>query len=178
MNKHIVVALTSLLVALTTVPSSASLAGSGGSVEFTAVGPAGLKINGRASSIVASEEGANVSITVPLAQLDTGIGLRNDHMRTKYLETQKYPNAVLTVPRAALPLPAGGSADVMGQLTLHGKTKPVKAHCEVSKDGSGYAVKGSFRVSMTEYGIEQPSFAGATVKPDVDVHASFHVAGS
>ena len=39
------------------------------------------------------------------ASLDTGIDLRNKHMREKYLEVQKYPNAVLTVDRSTLHFP-------------------------------------------------------------------------
>ena len=115
-----------------------------------------------------------MTVSVPLATLDTGIALRNQHMRDKYLETAKYPNAVFTVPKASLALPNGGTGDTAGTLALHGKQKPVKVHYVVTKEAAGYAVSGTTRVNMSEFGIEQPSFAGATVKPDVDVTVSFH----
>lgn len=161
------------LLALVALSADAKVAGTGGSVEFFATGPAGLKINGKGSEIVASEDGANVVVTVPLAKIDTGIGLRNQHMRDKYLETNKYPNAVLSVPKSALGLPGGGSGDTTGTLALHGKQKPVTFHYDVKKNGDSYAVSGTLRVVMTEFGIEQPSFAGATVKPEVDVKVAF-----
>ncbi len=161
------------LVTLFAASAGAKLTGSGGSVEFTAVGPAGLKITGRGKGVAASEEGSNVVVTVPLTTLSTGIGLRDAHMRDKYLETAKYPNAILSVPRTALSLPAGGSGDAAGTLTLHGKQRPVKVHYEAKKQGAGYAVTGTTRIDMTAFGIEQPSFAGATVKPDVDITVSF-----
>lgn len=160
-------------VAVLALAANAKIAGSGGSVEFTAVGPAGLKINGKTSEIVASEDAQNVIVTVPLSKIDTGIGLRNQHMRDKYLETAKYPNAVLTVAKSAVGLPAGGSGDATGTLALHGKQKPVKLHYSVKKEGAEYAVSGTVHVNMAEFGIEQPSFAGATVKPGVDVAVSF-----
>ncbi|NIR63852.1 MAG: hypothetical protein GWN61_07285, partial [candidate division Zixibacteria bacterium] len=36
---------------------------------------------------------SEVAFEVPLDSLDTGIGLRNHHMREKYLHTDKYPTA-------------------------------------------------------------------------------------
>ena len=155
------------------VSAAAKINGSGGSVEFTAVGPAGLKIHGRGGGVTATEDGGNVIVTVPLGSVTTGIGLRDSHMRDKYLETAKYPNAVLTVPRSALTLPAGGSGDTNGTMTLHGKQRPVKVHYDASRQGDGYAVTGTARINMTDFGIEQPSFAGTTVRPDVDVSVSF-----
>jgi hypothetical protein len=67
--------------------AQAKLAGSGGEVSFTAVGPAGLKIVGSTTQISVKEDGSNVLVSVPLATVDTGIGLRNKHMKEKYLET-------------------------------------------------------------------------------------------
>lgn len=160
-------------VAVLALGANAKIAASGGSVEFTAVGPAGLKINGKTSEVIASEDGQNVVVTVPLAKIDTGIALRNSHMRDKYLETGKYPNAVLTVAKGAVGLPNGGSGEANGTLALHGKQKPVKFHYNVKKEGAEYAVSGTVHVNMSEFGIEQPSFAGASVKPDVDVAVSF-----
>ena len=153
--------------------AQATISGSGGSVEFTAVGPAGLKINGKSPAITESESGANVVVTVPLANLDTGIGLRNDHMKKKYLETDKYPNAVLTVAKSAVSLPNGGTGDSTGTLSMHGKQKNAPFHYTVRKEGTEYVVSGNLRVNLTDFGIEQPSFAGASVKPDVDVAVQF-----
>ena len=162
-----------VLLVLGATSAYAKLAAQGGSVEFTAVGPGGLKIAGKSTDVSASDDGANVVITVPLAKLDTGIGLRNSHMRDKYLETGKYPNAVLTVPKAQLALANGGSGDATGTLALHGKQKLVKVHYTAKKEGADFVVTGTTRVDMTEFGIEQPSFAGATVKPAVDVAVAF-----
>ena len=52
---------------------------------------------------------SNVVITVPLANLSTGIGLRDHHMKEKYLEVQKYPSATLTIARSALKFPRRAS---------------------------------------------------------------------
>lgn len=169
---------TRLLVPATLIALAASadakLATSGGaSVDFKATGPAGLKINGHSNTVQVSDDDKNITITVPLGALDTGIALRNSHMKDKYLEVGKYPNAVLVVPKTSAGYPNGGSNNSTGNLTLHGVTKPTAFHYDVKKEGGEFVVSGTLHVNMTDFKIEQPSFAGATVKPDVEIAVAF-----
>ena len=145
-------------------------------MEFKATGPAGLSITGTSSEVRASDTADSVVIVVPLTKLDTGIELRNKHMREKYLETGKFPNAELVVSKSALKYPSVGSGEVTGQLKLHGETKPVKVKYDAKKSGNGYAVAGSFRINIKDFGIEQPSYMGLTVKPEVDIAVKFSAA--
>jgi len=150
-------------------------------VLFQCSGPAGLKIEGTTTELAVAEDGGNVSITVPLANLTTGIALRDRHMKEKYLEVQKFPAATLTMARSAIRFPRSGepaSADAPGTVTIHGQTRPVTVHYDAKSDGASLAVRGSFHINMNEFGITVPVYLGVTVKPDVDVSASFHAAGS
>lgn len=150
-------------------------------VGFQAMGPAGLKIAGKTAELTVIEEGDSISIVVPLANLKTGIDVRDHHMKEKYLEIEKFPSARLTVNRSELKLPAAGervASDVPGTLFLHGQTKPVIVHYEVKAEGPAYAVDGKLRLNMKEVGIEVPSYLGVTVKPDVDVEAHFRISPS
>lgn len=152
---------------------------SGARVGFAASGPAGMKIEGTTQALNVADDGTSVVVDVPLGDLRTGIALRDHHMREKYLEVPKFPSAELKVARSALRMPPAGAsvaADVPAQLTLHGQTRPITVHYDAKSDGAGYAVSGRFRVNMNDYGISVPSYLGVTVKPDVDVTASFHVA--
>jgi polyisoprenoid-binding protein YceI len=63
-------------------------------------------INGKTSDVQATvaiddlqdfAKSLKASVTVGLASLDTGIALRDDHMRKSFLQTDKYPNAVFTL---------------------------------------------------------------------------------
>ena len=45
-------------------------------VNFLASGPAGMKIEGTTNELTVADQGDNLLITVPLANLTTGIGLR------------------------------------------------------------------------------------------------------
>lgn len=81
-----------------------------------------------------------------LAGLETGISLRDRHMREKYLEVACYPEAVLTVPRASLKFPADGqrsSADVDGTMTSRGRTAPARFHYDATNDSLALARAGS-----------------------------------
>jgi polyisoprenoid-binding protein YceI len=146
-------------------------------VSFTAAGPAGMKIEGTTSELKVTEEGGSVVVDVPLTNLVTGIALRDQHMKEKYLEVAKFPDAVLTVARSAIKVPAGG-ADAQGTLKLHGQARPVTVRYDAAADGDGLVVHGKLHIKMDEYGITIPSYLGVTVKPDVDVVAAFHVAGT
>ncbi len=175
-RKHLL--LGSLFVAAVLVPTfaDAKLGGaSGPQVTFTAVGPAGLKIEGKSNELSVSEDGTNVTIAVPLGNLKTGIDLRDKHMREKYLEVAKYPNAELSVPRASLKVPASGSASgaAQGTMKIHGKTKSVTFNYTASRSGAKFDVAGDVHVNINDYGIEVPSYLGVTVKPDVAITVKF-----
>jgi polyisoprenoid-binding protein YceI len=146
-------------------------------VSFTATGPAGMKIIGTTHDLSVAEANQEIVAIVPLRNLDTKIELRNKHMREKYLEVEKYPNAELRVPRSALTMPPGApiSARAEGTLTLHGRAKATSFTYVAKPDGSGIAVTGTLHVNMTDHGIAQPGYSGVSVKPDVDVQVSFHV---
>jgi polyisoprenoid-binding protein YceI len=151
-------------------------------VGFEASGPAGMKINGTTADLAVSEDvGGHVIVIVPLSNLTTGIALRDHHMKEKYLEVAKYPAATLTIARAALNLPAPGQkveGDAPATLVLHGQTRPVSVHYDAKAEDGAFSTRGKFRINMNEFGISVPSYLGVTVKPDVDVSASFRVAGS
>jgi polyisoprenoid-binding protein YceI len=158
--------------------ASARLATSGEpSVSFTATGPAGMRFGGQSKDLTVQDDDTAIVVTVTLESFDTGITLRDKHMREKYLEVQKYPQAKLRVERSALTFPdpdGDASTDVRGQLDLHGQAHPITFHY-TAKRGVDYAVSGTMRINMKDYGIEVPSYLGVTVKPDVDIEVKFHV---
>jgi polyisoprenoid-binding protein YceI len=157
--------------------AAAKLARTGGaSASFRAVGPGGTHIEGKTSELQLADDGTNVTVTVPLGNLRTGIDLRDRHMKEKYLEVDKFPTATLTVARGSLKLPTADAEvkdSAQGTMTLHGVSKPVTFRYGAKLEDGVNAVHGSVRVNMKEFGIEVPSYLGVTVKPDVDVSVRF-----
>src|SRR5688500_7674882 len=74
----------------------------GGAVEVLAIGkPAFIKIRGKGAppSGEIRIDGKKVSgaFEFDVASIDTGIGLRNEHMRDKYLHVKEHPKAKLEI---------------------------------------------------------------------------------
>jgi hypothetical protein len=174
-------ALTSALtvaVLLTPLAASAGLTTpSGVGVKFVAAGPGGVSIVGESAALRIVDDGQSIAVVAPLDALHTGIGLRDRHMKEKYLEVAKYPEAELRVDRKSLAFPNAGqlARDTRGELKLHGHSKPVPFHYVVTRAANGFDVSAKFQLNIKDYGIEVPSYLGITVKPDVEVSVHFHV---
>ena len=175
-------ALIASCVLLTPLAAYAALgATSGAGVKFVAKGPAGVSIVGESAQLKVTDDGQQLTFIAPLATLKTGIELRDRHMKEKYLEVPKYPNAELRIERKALSFPSAGqkaTQSASGELKLHGKSKRESVKYTSTHDATGYAVSASMHINMKDYGIEVPSYLGVTVKPEVDITVQFHVAGS
>lgn len=137
-----------------------------GRAGFKAVGPGGLNIDGRTAEVDVADDGTNITVTVKLNNIDTGLSLRNKHTKED-LEADKFPTATLKVARAALKF--GGEGDAKGSLTIHGQTRQVSFHYKHSGD----SVRGSTRLNVGDFGVKPRSYLGISIKPDVEVYADF-----
>jgi polyisoprenoid-binding protein YceI len=117
------------------------------------------------------------SLTVDLTTLDTGIGLRNDHLRREYLEVDKgegFDEAVLSDIR----LPEvdattfQGRTGFTGTFMVHGTRRAVSGQAEVRREGASVRIEATFPVTLADYGIPKPQYLGIGVKSDVQVKAS------
>ncbi len=137
-----------------------------GSVEFLAIGtPSFIKVKGEGAKpsgqLTIADGKATGEFKLDLSQFKTGMEKRDEHMKAT-LEVEKYPTATVTFKDITVPQ---GKATIPVELELHGQKKPVTMEAEFS---SGKAL-GKMRVKLSEFGIKPPSFAGITVKDDVDV---------
>ena len=112
-------------------------------------------------------------IAVDLKTLDTGIGLRNTHMRENYLEVGKgegFERAVLSEI-----VVKGDAATVTGATTftatllVHGTRKPVSGQARIARTGADVRVEASFPVSLPDFGIPEPRYLGVGVRDQVHV---------
>jgi polyisoprenoid-binding protein YceI len=116
-------------------------------------------------------------MTVDLRMLDTGIELRNEHLRDTYLEVGKGPDfsqAVLSQIRLAGVDPArGGKGTFSGMLRLHGMERTVNGQAELRRTDAGVRVRASFGVSLKDFGIADPRYLGVGVRDNVTVQVTF-----
>lgn len=146
-----------------------NLEGELGSAKFEAVGnPGFLTIEGDKGVVTGkyTKAGGKLSgsFDIDLNSLSTDMELRDEHMKTKYLETKKYPKATLTVENVVLP--KDGYFKFSGKLSLHGKTNPASGDC-LLKEAVNFECK--FKVALTDYGIPVPEWKGVTVAKDVNI---------
>jgi polyisoprenoid-binding protein YceI len=120
------------------------------------------------------------SLAVDLRTLDTGISLRNDHLREHYLEVDKgpgYDQATLSeIELKGVNADAPkGKGSFTGSLTLHGVKKSVTGSVDIRQAGAGLRVNATFPVKLSDYSISEPSYLGVGVKSPVQVQVAFAV---
>lgn len=107
----------------------------------------------------------DLRMVVDLASLDTGIGLRNDHMCKNHLETDTYPEAVFTGGTVgdgrAQSLAPDDPVDLtlVGTFDLHGVAREMTIPATVTMTATGdLEVTADFQVKLSDHDIERPRF--------------------
>ncbi len=160
-----------------------------GSVEFTAVGsPSALKINGKGKTptgnITVDNLKAHAEFIFELESLTTGIKMRDEHMKEKYLQTRQYPLAELKIESMQLPISfekvTTSSNEIQaedlpfeGKLKVHGVENPVQGKVKIKRKGDIIQAEAQFETPIQSYKMDTPSFAGISITKSVTVHVQF-----
>ena len=113
-------------------------------------------------------------LVVDLRTLDTGIDLRNQHLRTRYLEVERgsgFETAVLSqIGLADVDVETfQGRTVFTGTLLLHGAKQEVRGGAVIRHEGGGVSVEATFPVRLLDFGIASPQYLGVGVKNEVQV---------
>lgn len=108
--------------------------------------------------------------------LSTGMGIRDQHMREKILQTPdgQMPELRFEMPGATCPLPGVKPAvcELNGTFFLRGSGQPFQMTVKLrpeGKAGSAWRVAGEGYLKLSAYGIEPPSQLGVKVQDSVAV---------
>lgn len=140
------------------------------SVEFNASGnPGFIRIAGSGAflsgNVFGDNKGFSAKFSVFIDDFKTGIELRDKHLKEKYLETKKYPYAILAVENLS-GFKEGESFPWQGKLTLKNNTKPVNGVATVK----GNTLSAKFKISLADYPeIGIPSYLGVTVAETIEI---------
>lgn len=142
-------------------------------INFVATGkPSFIKANGKLNindvNIDFQENILNGDFIVDLTQLDSGIELRDKHLKEKYLEVEKFPKAVLTFQKQKLDL-GKNSQKVPAILKLHGESQEIEVVLVSELVGDKLKLIAEFELILTDYNIELPSFQGITAAKNVKI---------
>jgi polyisoprenoid-binding protein YceI len=117
------------------------------------------------------------SLTADLSTLDTGIGLRSEHLREEYLEVGKgsgFDAAVLSDIHLGDVDATNfqGRTDFSGTFLVHGTKQTVRGQAEIRRQGPVVRIEATFPVTLADYGIPKPQYLGIGVKDQVQVKVS------
>jgi polyisoprenoid-binding protein YceI len=115
---------------------------------------------------------------VDLASLDTGIGLRNRHMRDNYLETDRYPYATFAGKVLRLESVTGGGFYVTtnGVLSIHGVDQAREISCSANRSGEGFRVNCGFQVKLSDHDIPIPKLMFLKINETMELDLDFYLA--
>lgn len=112
---------------------------------------------------------------VDLASLDTGIGLRNRHMRDNYLETDKYPFAAFSGRVVGLEESPAGTyrARSRGVFAVHGVEREREIECVAARSQAGLRVRCAFQVVLTDHEIPIPKLMFMKINEVMELDLDF-----
>lgn len=118
-----------------------------------------------------------VYFEVQLDGLDTGIGLRNRHMREEYLETGKFPLARYAGTISGVDSSGNQvyTVTTSGKLSIHGVDKSVTIAGQVSPQGDRFRVQSGFSVKLSDYAIKVPSLMFMKLNEVIRIDLDFNV---
>ena len=148
-------------------------------VVFNATGSPGfLTFEGVTKEATLTDDDGSLVFTVPMSSVDTGIALRDEHMRDTYVEVAQFPNAELKLTRAEVTWPEDGaksSGELKGGFTAHGVTVEVPVTYSIKNAKGTYKISASFPFNTQELGIAIPSYLGVTIDPAMTADVSLEL---
>lgn len=121
-------------------------------------------------------DGSELYFEVDLASLDTGIGLRNRHMRDNYLEVDEHPYASFkgTVDRIESTA-SGWRVTSSGTFGVHGVDRDRTLTCDAAPEGDGFHVQCGFQVLLSDHDIEIPKVMFLKLANEIQLELDFHI---
>ena len=99
---------------------------------------------------------AKITLSIEAASIDTGIGMRDNHLRSEdFFDVKRFPTITFESARVQ---GAGQHAIVFGRLTLHGVTREVEVPVDLAVTELAIVASGELVVNRGDYGINYQSF--------------------
>jgi polyisoprenoid-binding protein YceI len=98
-------------------------------------------------------ENSTVKITIDASSINTRVGRRDDHLRSKdFFHVEQFPTITFTSKRVAKA--AANKYNIVGDLALHGVTKEIEVPVEmVFYENNRGRFRSTFQINRKDYGI-------------------------
>ncbi|MFW6347629.1 MAG: YceI family protein [Cyclonatronaceae bacterium] len=153
--------------------------GEEGYVEFVSSAPL-LEFTGQSNhltGLIDLEENM-VDFYVDLNTIDTGIELRNRHMRDSYLKTEQFPFAEFTGSLATLyDFDKGGIQEVKtsGVFSIHGVEREMDIQGTIEETSEGIQLEANWVVHLEDHDIDRPKVVFYELANEQNVAISIHL---
>lgn len=116
-------------------------------------------------------EKSSVDLEIDAASLNTGHPGRDKHVKNPdYLDVEKYPT--ITFKSKEVKKISDDKAEVTGDVTLHGVTKPLTATIsKVGETTSSIGIETQFKLKRTDFGVGKLQGLGEDIHVDLAVEA-------
>ncbi len=152
-------------------------------VHFEAIGkPSMLKIKGEGATVMANftidQDKVTGTAKINLALLSTGIDMRDEHMKEKYLQVKQFPEALLKINNLTLPKnfslksPVVNDVKFVEQLDLHGVQKEVEGLFKITNEK--LSTEADFEIKLSDFNIDIPTYMGVKVADVVKIHINLN----
>jgi polyisoprenoid-binding protein YceI len=180
MKNIILISTTFLMLLLSTSPSAFAQykpVDNGSTLKFT-VANLGFDVDGTFSGFQGTLSfdpqnlsAANFDVSIDAATVNTDNSLRDKHLKDDgFFDVKNYPRIRLVSSKIS-GSGKNGNYNLIGLLTLKGKTKQVSFPFTAAPARDGYFFKGSFKIKRKEFGVGGTSTIADELTIDLNVHA-------
>lgn len=172
-------ALLLIIVANTTDGFAQKLITKTGSIKFQASMPSYEEVaaENKSTSAVLEQSTGDFAALVLIKGFRFKVALMEEHFNENYMESEKFSKATLKGKIEDFDISkitnTAKNFTLKGDLTIHGKTKPVTVIVKVSKSANGVNALGSFEVKPEDFDIEIPSLVRKKIADKIKINYNF-----
>ena len=172
-------ALLLIIVANTTDGFAQKLITKTGSIKFQASMPSYEEVaaENKSTSAVLEQSTGDFAALVLIKGFRFKVALMEEHFNENYMESEKFSKATLKGKLDDFDISkvtnTAKNFTLKGDLTIHGKTKPVTVIVKVSKAANGVNAIGSFEVKPEDFDIEIPSLVRKKIADKIKINYNF-----
>ncbi len=108
------------------------------------------------------------TLKVELQTLETGIAMRDRHMKNNYLEVEKPGFATATFDDIRVEK-LDGKTTFTGVLTLHGQKKKISGAADLQQKDGRIKVQAQFALKVSDFEIPAPAYLGIGVRDEIQI---------
>lgn len=179
-KSYIIYLILLVFLSINTNVSAQKLITKTGSIKFQASMPSYEEVAAENKSVSAVLEQSNGDFAslVLIKGFRFKVALMEEHFNENYMESEKFSKATLKGKIEDFDISKISNTPknftLKGDLTIHGKTKPVTVTVKISKAANGGVnMIGSFEAKPEDYGIEIPSLVRKKIADKVKIDYNF-----